>query len=307
MTGRSTTPWIHQQSRLVISVLAALGMIETGYLTWIKWSGGSVACPTHGCNDVLNSSYATILGFPLPLFGCLAYGTLLTLAITPMVLQPKDRTQKRQSAPLDQWTWRLMFALATGMVICSSYLMYLLFFQIQAFCPYCIASALCSATLFILTIVGYPWEDLGQLGFNGLIMGMVTLVTLLGLYSGVNAAAVDSATGTDYQITTASGSAEIELARHLHQVGAKMYGAYWCPHCQEQKELFGEPAFAIINYIECDPNGKSPQAQRCKADGITGYPTWEIQGQFYPGRFSLEKLADLSGYSRRRKFENQGS
>ena len=43
----------------------------------------------------------------------------------------------------------------------------------------------------------------------------------------------------EYNITTSSGESEIALTQHLKQVGAKMYGAFWCPHCQEQKQLFG--------------------------------------------------------------------
>ena len=296
MTRRSTTPWIHQQSRPIIAAIALFGTIETAYLTWIKWSGGSVACPTHGCNQVLNSSYATVFGLPLPLFGCFAYGTMLLLAMIPLIFSSQEIKAQRSMSAVNQWTWRLMFALATVMAICSSYLMYLLGFEIQAFCLYCLASALFSVSLFVLTLVGYPWEDLGQLGLNGLIIGMVALVAILGIYNDASATSAASNTVANSQITTTSGTEAMALADHLQQLDAKMYGAYWCPHCQEQKELFGRQAFAIINYVECDPNGKSAQPQRCQAAGITRYPTWEIQGQFYPGRFSLEKLASLSDY-----------
>jgi uncharacterized membrane protein len=303
MIRRSKTPWIYRQSRLLLSVIAGLGLLETTYLSWMKLSGGNIACPTAGCNEVLNSPYATLFGLPITIFGGLAYGTMLLLASIPLVMQ-SDKGSKKQSSPLNVWSWRLMFILATAMAICSAYLMYLLFFEIQAWCPYCIASALFSATLLILTIIGYPWEDLGQLGLNGLVVAMITLIGILGVYNGFNPTATDSTTGAQYQITTRSGPAELALARHLQTIDAKKYGAYWCPHCQEQKQLFGQQAFAIINYIECDPQGKNPQPQLCQAAGITGYPTWEIQGELYPGRLSLEKLADLSRYSGRRDFQN---
>lgn len=80
------------------------------------------------------------------------------------------------------------------------------------------------------------------------------------------------------------GPAELTLARHLQKMGVKKYGTYWCPHGQEQKELLGQPAFAMINYIECDPQGHNSQSQLSKTVGITGDPTWEIQGELYPGR-----------------------
>ncbi|NEO22297.1 MAG: hypothetical protein F6K57_24065, partial [Moorea sp. SIO4A5] len=30
------------------------------------------------------------------------------------------------------------------------------------------------------------------------------------------------------------------LSDHLNKIGAKMYGAYWCPYCTKQKQMFGE-------------------------------------------------------------------
>ncbi len=303
MLRRSTTPWIYRHSRLLIAAVATLGLLETTYLSWVKLTGGSFACPTAGCNEVLNSPYATLFGLPLTLFGSLAYGIMLLLASVPLALQADGERQKPQSSQLDLWSWRLMFVVTITMVIASADLMYLLLFEIQAGCPYCIASALFSATLFTITIIGYRWEDLGQLGFNGLVIAMIALVAILGVYNGFNPASMDSTSGAEYQITTTSGPAEVALARHLQKIGAKKYGAYWCPHCQEQKQLFGQTAFAMINYIECDPQGKNSQSQLCRAAGITGYPTWEIQGELYPGRLSLERLADLSGYSGRRDFQ----
>ncbi|HIK28779.1 MAG: hypothetical protein N3E45_12750 [Oscillatoriaceae bacterium SKW80] len=106
-------------------------------------------------------------------------------------------------------------------------------------------------------------------------------------------------------ISSKSESAEIALARHLKSKGAKMYGAFWCRHCQMQKQLFGEEAFAIIDYIECDARGENARPQLCKAARIQGYPTWEINGKLYPGMQTLEKLADLSGYKGARQFKNK--
>lgn len=105
-------------------------------------------------------------------------------------------------------------------------------------------------------------------------------------------------------IATASGPAEMALARHLKNKGAKMYGAFWCPHCHAQEELLGKEAFAVIDYIECDPRGKNARPELCKAAKITGYPTWQINGELYPGTHSLKELADLSGYQGDRKFKN---
>jgi hypothetical protein len=39
------------------------------------------------------------------------------------------------------------------------------------------------------------------------------------------------------EISTESSPFAIALAKHLHSIGAKMYGAFWCSHCNEQKQV----------------------------------------------------------------------
>jgi protein-disulfide isomerase len=97
---------------------------------------------------------------------------------------------------------------------------------------------------------------------------------------------------------------KVDLASHLKQIGAKFYGAFWCPYCSKQKEMFGEQAFRQINYIECDPRGKNPRPDLCRKASIQGFPTWEINGKQYPGMKSLAELAELSGYKGDRHFGN---
>lgn len=104
-------------------------------------------------------------------------------------------------------------------------------------------------------------------------------------------------------ITTDSNPAKIALAQHLQEVGAKMYGAFWCPHCHQQKQLFGKEAVSYLNYIECATDDPKVLAQSCRDAGIRAYPTWEIDGELHEGRFSLDELADLSGYQGSRDFQ----
>jgi hypothetical protein len=84
------------------------------------------------------------------------------------------------------------------------------------------------------------------------------------------------------------------FARCLTENGVKMYGAYWCSHCNNQKQMFDD-SWKYINYVECSlPNGAG-QTQICKQAGITGYPTWEFQdGKRAEGELSLELLSQYS-------------
>jgi len=63
------------------------------------------------------------------------------------------------------------------------------------------------------------------------------------------------------------------LAQCLKDKGATFYGAFWCPHCQEQKALFGKST-RFLPYFECSTPDGSSQLSACKEKGIEGYPTW---------------------------------
>ena len=74
----------------------------------------------------------------------------------------------------------------------------------------------------------------------------------------------------------AEGAAVEELnifAQCLTDEGMTFYGAYWCPHCQDQKEMFGD-AMQYVNYVECDPGGENADPEACVAAGVEYYPTW---------------------------------
>jgi hypothetical protein len=82
-----------------------------------------------------------------------------------------------------------------------------------------------------------------------------------------------------------------EFAQCLSDKGVKMYGAFWCGHCNEQKEMFGE-SFAYVDYVECDNQGENGKAEKCQEAKITGFPTWKFaNGTELRGRQSFETLA----------------
>lgn len=86
-----------------------------------------------------------------------------------------------------------------------------------------------------------------------------------------------------------------DFAKCLSDKGVKLYGASWCPHCQQQREAFGASQ-KYLDYIECStPDGKS-QTAICKDSNITSYPTWELaDGTRLVGTQSLTKLSEISG------------
>jgi hypothetical protein len=88
-----------------------------------------------------------------------------------------------------------------------------------------------------------------------------------------------------------------KFAQCLASKQAKMYGLYWCPHCQEQKEMFGE-SFHYVSYVECAVKGSSELAPACKIAGVKLFPSWQF-GDDPPkeGILSLDALSDKTGCS----------
>lgn len=83
-----------------------------------------------------------------------------------------------------------------------------------------------------------------------------------------------------------------DFAQCIKDSGATFYGAFWCPHCQDQKKIFGKSA-KLLPYIECSlPRGQG-QTQNCIDKKIEGYPTWEFKdGTRATDVFSLQELAE---------------
>ncbi|MEA5577547.1 vitamin K epoxide reductase family protein [Anabaena sp. UHCC 0451] len=327
MIRRRSTPWIHQWSRPLIGAIAGLGILNTGYLTYEKLTGGNTVCTTpegvKGCTDVLSSPWGTVFGQPLALFGLLAYIGMLVLALAPLALKSEEKESKKNTKQIENLTWWLLLLGAISMSVFSGYLMYVLAFKLQALCWYCIASALFAVSMLTLTILGRDWEDIGQILFTGVIVVMVTLIGTLGVYSGINPdGTIGSPDGPQriaafvpkeqpnpefgWEITTTSGESEIALAEHLIKTDAKEYVAYWCPHCHDQKLLFGKEAYKIVSdniAVECAADSPKGKPELCQAAKIEGFPSWIINGKTYSGVQNLEELANITGYTGSRNFK----
>ena len=87
----------------------------------------------------------------------------------------------------------------------------------------------------------------------------------------------------------------IDFAKCLTGKGAKLYGASWCGHCANQKELFGE-AMQYIDYIECWDSANNTVVTACVDAKIEAFPTWDFSGgERQLGELTLENLSELSG------------
>ena len=257
--------------------LASIGMGLTIYLTASAWTGQEVAGCTagSGCDAVLNSRWATLFGLPTSFWGLLAYATLGGISFI-----------KRVDAH-----WKLAWIVSLFGVFYSVYLTSISFIKLDTACPYCLTSL--ALMLASLGTVSYQWpRELSGFSWGSWTLQTVPAGLILVLALHLNYAGIGGET---------TGVAEDPklraLAEHLEKANIKFYGAFWCPHCDEQKAIFRSSAHRLP-YVECSPRGqRAPQANICKVMSIRSYPTWIINGRRYSGKLSLKELAQHSRFN----------
>ena len=85
------------------------------------------------------------------------------------------------------------------------------------------------------------------------------------------------------------------VAQCLKDKGVVFYGAFWCPHCQKTKAMFGAAA-KLLPYVECSTPDAQSQTQICKDNKIESYPTWVYpDGSRLNGERTIKELADKAG------------
>ncbi|XVF59858.1 hypothetical protein PTKIN_Ptkin07bG0309500 [Pterospermum kingtungense] len=280
--------------------LGAIGLVETTYLTYLKLSDSDAFCPLGGgsCGDVLNSDYAVVFGVPLPLVGLVGYGV-----VTALSLQLSAR-----SLPfgISESSGRfLLLGTTTSMAAASAYFLYILNTKFTGTsCSYCLMSALLSFSLFFISIKDVGLQEIQKVVGIQVCIASLVIAMLSASYS-TSQSVPSSLANIDLpyfttEITTESSPFAFSLARHLHSIGAKMYGAFWCSHCLEQKQMFGREASKLLDYVECFPDGfktGTKMVKACADANIEGFPTWVINGQVLSGELELKELAEVSGFN----------
>lgn len=122
-------------------VLALAGAALAGYLAAENLQGRTAACTVvHGCATVQGSRYGKLFGIPVSVPGLALYLTLAAIALAWLNAGPRSRA----------WLTLLGFAGALGGFSFSLYLTAIEAFVLEAWCIYCIASALLMTGLFAL-------------------------------------------------------------------------------------------------------------------------------------------------------------
>jgi uncharacterized membrane protein len=118
-------------------IVSFLGFLDATYLTIEHYRGNIPPCTIAGCEIVLTSGYAKIVGIPVALLGSLYYLTILILSVAYLDL--------KKIAIIRFASYCTIAGFAA-----SLYFVYLMLFVIKEICQYCLISATTSTILFIL-------------------------------------------------------------------------------------------------------------------------------------------------------------
>jgi uncharacterized membrane protein len=119
--------------RRAICALALGGAGLAGYLTYVRYTGGVLACTSGGCELVQGSRYAEVAGVPVALIGLVGY-----LAIAAAAFLPGE-----PGAALGA-------ALTVAGFAFGAYLIYVQVVLIDAICQWCLASDGVMTALLVL-------------------------------------------------------------------------------------------------------------------------------------------------------------
>lgn len=132
-----------QRVQWLIRALCVVGIFVSGYLTWTHLADSDPYCgESHSCADVQDSPYSEVAGIPVSVIGLIGYAALLVLSLL------RDRVDPE----IDFYLPVLSFGAALIGVLYSAYLTYLEAVIIQAWCYWCVASAVIITTIWVLTI-----------------------------------------------------------------------------------------------------------------------------------------------------------
>ena len=298
-----------ERAILTSCVLAWLGATISTLLLHSDSEVHALLCPVRvGCEAVLSSRYAAMLGIPLPWYGVGFYLSLLVLLLTAY------GTASRRSRV------RLLGAGLSLSVIgasASAVMMFIQFGVLRAFCPLCTASALVSASLVVASAQAERRAE--KADFRGhragaLALGMFALVSAAPhLVSGTSArsgvlALVDGEAFTRKQMEEEMGASLQTLQRSIYAiefewVRRKVEGALLAAEAKKAKTTVPELLAAQMGAVK--PGSDMEIDARLASKGLARTPETAapIRDELLAERRELARVAYLEELAKNHRVE----
>ena len=122
----------------IIVILAVVALSISLYLAFSHYLGFVVPCDiTKGCETVLSSKYAMLLGLPLSVWGAGYFAAVIISALL--------------ANHYDTWKKLLTILLSVG-AFCALIFLFLQFFVIKKVCQYCLTTDLLGLLILVLDL-----------------------------------------------------------------------------------------------------------------------------------------------------------
>lgn len=133
---------------MAMALLSLVGLFIAGYLLLHKLgvTGGPLVCTVGSCETVQTSPWAVFLGVPVPAWGVAGYALMFGVSLAGL----------RPGLMLDRRIAGLLLGLAFVAFVFSGYLTALEAFVINAWCQWCVASAIAAALIFGFSLAEIP-------------------------------------------------------------------------------------------------------------------------------------------------------
>lgn len=131
-----------------VALLALVGLFISVYLLLYSMGWyGDLLCGTGSCEVVQASDHAVFVGVPVPAWGAAWYAAVL---VAGLMLAGGGG-----GIPVE----RFLVLLAAGGLAFSAYLTWIEAFVLEAWCRWCVASAVLTVLIFLLVV---PWRRPGR-------------------------------------------------------------------------------------------------------------------------------------------------
>ena len=135
----------------IIVIFSVFGLAVSLYLAVSHYLGIAVPCNiTKGCEEVLNSKYSSLFGWPLSVWGVSYFGSVIFAALL--------------ANHYTVWRKILTWVLGAGSIMAVIFLG-IQFFVIKKVCQYCLTTDIVTIILFLLdlNIEHQKWDGLEKL------------------------------------------------------------------------------------------------------------------------------------------------
>ena len=258
----------------VIGLLASIYLVENHYESPTEGSLCDFG-ETVSCSLVNTSVFSELFNVPVALFGALWFVFIMLMAWKAL--------KKERELIAGMLLWSAVGILFVAYMVIAEFIL-------QAICPVCTLAHIIVLAILIISIILYKTQE-PRPKRNAIIKAAKPWVIGIIILNIIPTVYFNLPSGEERNLDA--------LAKCMTENSVNMYSSFRCGVCAKVKAMFGN-SFQYVNEIECHPQGKNPETERCLKMDIKKTPTWILEKDGVEikrlvGFQSPEALAEFAG------------